>query len=83
MGVLKEELSPSVLIHDVPAALLNSIAVGTSNTQDSDTGRVITASGAVFMNDRPVARLDDKVEGVDDSGEHGKIVAQATVVVGR
>lgn len=75
-GRLVSGLSPDVFINDLPAAVAGSVAQnmpphvpppGTSFSRPpTNSGRVVTGSATVLVNDKPLARLGDPVMTCND-----------------
>lgn len=92
-GKLTDELSQDVLVEELPAALMGSIArnsvdhvapTGTFQRPPSNRGTVDVGSGTVFINGKPAARAGDAVKTCNDPNDAptSAIVSVSTVLFG-
>lgn len=92
-GKLMQGLSTDVMIQNMPAATVNSIAMnipphipqgGPFQKPPMNQGKVIMGSTSVFINKKPAARNGDTVMTCNDPVDLpvGKIIAVSTVMIG-
>jgi uncharacterized Zn-binding protein involved in type VI secretion len=95
VGMLNNNLSPTVKIMGLPAATVGSIAQnqpphfptppGTAfQIPPTNMGTVMMGSNTVFFNNKPAARNGDTVQTCNDPSPLpvGKIIAMGTVMIG-
>jgi uncharacterized Zn-binding protein involved in type VI secretion len=92
-GMITGNCSPNVLIQNMPAATVGSIAQnnpphvpagGPFQVPPTNQGQVIAGSGTVLINNKPAARAGDKVNTCNDPAPlpNGTIQAVSTVMIG-
>ena len=92
-GILSDDLSPDVLIMDLPAATVGSIAMnepdhipigGEFLIEPTNTGEVLIGSETVLINGKGAARAGDVALTCNDPEPLpiGIVVAESTVMIG-
>jgi uncharacterized Zn-binding protein involved in type VI secretion len=92
-GMIAGNCSPNVMIENMPAATVGSIAQnnpphvptgGPFQVPPTNQGQVIAGSGTVLINNKPAARAGDKVNTCNDPAPlpNGTIQAVSTVMIG-
>jgi uncharacterized Zn-binding protein involved in type VI secretion len=92
-GMITGACSPNVMIENMPAATVGSIAQnnpphvpagGPFQVPPTNQGQVIAGSGTVLINNKPAARAGDKVNTCNDPAPapQGTIQAVSSVMIG-